>query len=177
MGADGGRSSVAKRMYETGSKFLPRLTDGKTELGIEFSGPGNMGTAFNIECTMDLNNAMKQRSGNLHYVLYPDAPDWAWFTCLRMVRPWTEWIMVTFPKPGFEHANERRSEDDYIKLARKLAGVADLPVKITGISKWNVNGEIASGHGKGRVLCLGDAVHRHPPIVSLSDFSNYESYA
>lgn len=76
--------------------------------------------------------------------------------------------MITFPKAGFEHTNEKRSEEDYINLARRVVGVADLPVKINGISKWDVKGEIASSYGKSRVLCLGDAVHRHPPLVSMS---------
>lgn len=150
----------------------------KSELGLKFSGPGKMGVAFNIVCTMDLTNVLESRNcpGNLHYIYLPDAPDWAWTVVLRMVKPWKEWIMITFPKPGFENASEMGlPHDEYVKLARKITGLPELPVQINGVYKWYVNGEMADGVGKGRVLCLGDAVHRHPPLVSPCPHFNFNS--
>lgn len=125
-----------------------------------------MGVAYNVEITMDLTHVMNSRSGNLHYIYMADPPEWAWFTVLRMVKPWTEWLMVTFPKPGYERANEKQTEQEYIDLARRISGIPSAHVTVKGVSKWHVTGEMANSYGTGRVLCLGDAVHRHPPLVS-----------
>lgn len=124
-----------------------------------------MGVAYNVEVTMDLTHAMETRTGNLHYIYMADPPEWAWFSVLRMVKPWTEWLMVTFPKPGYVRANEKQTEQEYIDLAKRIAGNPDLLVKVNGVSKWYITGEMASSYGAGRILCLGDAVHRHPPLV------------
>jgi 2-polyprenyl-6-methoxyphenol hydroxylase-like FAD-dependent oxidoreductase len=34
-------------------------------------------------------------------------------------------------------------------------------------SKWYINEIVAKEYAKGNVICLGDAVHRHPPMNGL----------
>src|SRR3546814_4565167 len=53
----------------------------------------------------------------------------------------------------------------------------DLEPEITGYSLWGVNEMYATHLQKGRVLCAGDAIHRHPPSNGLgSNTSVQDSY-
>lgn len=155
----------------TGPFYVPNIAEAVlTELGLKFTGPGLMGTAFNVEITMDLTEQMKYRTGNLHYVIFDKPHPWSSTVCLRMVKPWTEWIMIMTGRPGADASVERRSEEESIELARAVAGIRDIPVKVHGVSRWHVAGESAESYTDGRVICLGDAVHRHPPLVGLALF-------
>ena len=48
-----------------------------------------------------------------------------------------------------------------------MIGVDDIPIKIRSISTWTVNNQYATRYSNGRVFCMGDAVHRHPPLNGL----------
>src|SRR5207247_9828023 len=49
--------------------------------------------------------------------------------------------------------------------------------KIRSTSLWSVNRLYATRYSNGRVFCLGDAVHRHPPSNGLgSNTSIHDAY-
>jgi 2,4-dichlorophenol 6-monooxygenase len=52
-------------------------------------------------------------------------------------------------------------------VVRQLVGEPDLEVEIEGISTWTVNNMYATHMQNGRVFCMGDATHRHPPSNGL----------
>jgi 2,4-dichlorophenol 6-monooxygenase len=52
-------------------------------------------------------------------------------------------------------------------VVRDLVGVADLDVTIKSVSTWTVNNMYATTLSNGRVFCMGDAIHRHPPSNGL----------
>ena len=84
---------------------------------------------------------------------------------VRMVRPWNEWLIVwgydiNGPAPEVDEA--RATE-----IAHKLIGTDDIPVEIVSTSLWTNNKLWAERYSEGRVFCLGDAVHRHPPSNGL----------
>ena len=52
-------------------------------------------------------------------------------------------------------------------MVRDLVGVPDLEMKIKSVSTWTVNNMYATTLSNGRVFCMGDAIHRHPPSNGL----------
>jgi 2,4-dichlorophenol 6-monooxygenase len=52
-------------------------------------------------------------------------------------------------------------------IVRNLIGDPDVPIQIRSTSLWTVNDMYATRYSSGRVFCMGDAVHRHPPMNGL----------
>ncbi|ORY60911.1 FAD binding domain-containing protein [Pseudomassariella vexata] len=148
-GADGARSKIV------------------SQLGIPLTKQPGGGPALNILVKADLSHLMAHRAGNLHWVMQPDRehPDFGWACIVRMVKPWFEWMFIFFPYPGatFER---RPSKDEYMSQIRLVIG-DDTPAEILRVNTWNVNEISANKYSVGRVFCLGDAVHRHPPFNGL----------
>jgi 2,4-dichlorophenol 6-monooxygenase len=84
---------------------------------------------------------------------------------VRMVRPWNEWLIVW----GYDINQPAPAVDDAFatKVVRDLVGVQDLQPKIKSVSTWTVNNMYATTMSNGRVFCMGDATHRHPPSNGL----------
>jgi 2-polyprenyl-6-methoxyphenol hydroxylase-like FAD-dependent oxidoreductase len=151
LGADGANSRIAK------------------QLGIPFSGTPGLSLAINVMVHVDLSDHVAHRIGNLHWIMQPEAPEWGWLVIMRMVKPWSEWIMILFQKPGWKppHEGWLPSKELYEKRVKDLIGDDSIPFKVTGVSKWLVNEVYADEYQRGRIICGGDAVHRHPPINGL----------
>jgi 2,4-dichlorophenol 6-monooxygenase len=62
-------------------------------------------------------------------------------------------------------------------VVHNLIGDKSVRVKIKSISTWTVNHMHAEKYSTGRVFCMGDAVHRHPPSNGLgSNTSIQDAY-
>jgi 2,4-dichlorophenol 6-monooxygenase len=82
-----------------------------------------------------------------------------------MIRPWDQWLIVW----GYD-INESAPEVDAAfatKVARDLVGDPGLDIEVQSVSTWTVNNMYATEMQKGRVFCMGDATHRHPPSNGL----------
>ncbi|PFH55749.1 hypothetical protein XA68_17686 [Ophiocordyceps unilateralis] len=148
LGADGARSLVVR------------------ELGLPLQRKPGQGPAYNVLVKADMSHLIQSRIGNLHWIMQPD--DDALFepmAIVRMVRPWDEWLMILFPRDKDQHAPEP-SHEECLRRVRRLIG-DDTPAEMTGLSKWQINNIVAEKYSKGNVFCLGDAVHRHPPLNGL----------
>ena len=137
--------------------------------GLPFSGTPALSLALNVMVDADLSDHVTHRVGNLHWIMQPDAPEWGWLVIMRMVKPWSEWIMILFQKPGWKppHEGWLPSQAQYEKRVQDLIGDDSVPFKVTGVSKWLVNEVWADKYQEKRIICGGDAVHRHPPINGL----------
>ncbi|KAA6413705.1 MAG: FAD NAD(P)-binding [Lasallia pustulata] len=149
-GCDGARSPVLKQLE------IPLIRK-----------PGQ-GLAVNVLVKVDLSPFVSTRMGNLHWVMQPEDqfPDFGWAAVVRMVKPWNEWMFILFPTPGtgvdFETPHE-----EYLRRVRELVGDDSIPAEIVQVSKWYINEIVAEYYSKDNIFCLGDAVHRHPPLNGL----------
>ena len=148
IGADGGNSKVAE------------------DAGLSFEGRMGVGGSMNILFKADLTRYVAHRPSVLYWVVQPGADvGGIGMGLVRMVRPWNEWLIVW----GYD-INQPAPEVDTAfatKVVRDLVGEPDLPVEIQSVSTWTVNNMYATTMQSGRVFCMGDATHRHPPSNGL----------
>ena len=84
---------------------------------------------------------------------------------VRMVRPWNEWLIVW----GYDiNGPEPEVTPDFATgVARQLVGDPKLEIELLSANTWTVNNRYATRATNGRVICMGDAIHRHPPSNGL----------
>ena len=158
IGADGGNSAVAENIK------LPM----KGKMGV--------GGSINIIIEADLSKYVAHRPSVLYWVLQPGSNvGGIGMGVVRMVRPWNEWLIIwgydiNQPAPKVTEAFAKN-------VVYSLIGEKTVPVKIKSVSTWTVNHMHAEKYSKGRVFCMGDAVHRHPPSNGLgSNTSIQDAY-
>jgi len=148
VGADGGRSKVAE------------------DIGLPFEGKMGVGGSMNIVFEADLSAYVAHRPSVLYWVLQPGSNiGGIGMGLVRMVRPWNEWLIVW----GYDiNAEPPKMTDELAtEIAHKLIGDSTIPIKIKSHSIWTVNNMYATRLSAGRVFCMGDAIHRHPPSNGL----------
>lgn len=158
VGADGARSKVA------------------AGIDLPFEGQMDIAGSMNITFTADLERLVGHRPSVLYWVVQPGANVGGIGAGLvRMVRPWNEWLIVW----GYDISQPPPSVDDVAakEIVFQLLGTREIEVEITGTSLWGNNEMFATHLQRGRVFCVGDAVHRHPPSNGLgSNTSVQDSY-
>ncbi|MGY1713306.1 FAD-dependent oxidoreductase [Geodermatophilus sp. SYSU D01106] len=158
VGADGARSTVA------------------ADLDLPFEGPGAVAGTLSIVFEADLSRFVAHRPSVLYWMLQPGAErEGVGLGVLRMIRPWDEWMLMW----GYEMAaGPPDLTDDVVReLAVALVGTDDFEMRVKSRSPWTVNHHYATRLAEGRVFCVGDAVHRHPPTNGLgSNTSIQDSY-
>lgn len=158
IGADGARSKVA------------------TDIDLPMEGQMDIAGSMNITFKADLAKLVDHRPSVLYWVVQPGSNIGGIGAGLvRMVRPWDEWLItwgfdISQGVPEFSH-------DDALEVVRNLIGAPDLDAEITGVSLWGNNEQYATNLQSGRVLSVGDAIHKHPPSNGLgSNTSIQDSY-
>ncbi|KAG9234564.1 FAD binding domain-containing protein [Amylocarpus encephaloides] len=166
------QDNLSKLTYQIRSKYLFGCDGARSQvirqLEIPLVKKPGQGLAINVLVKVDLGDAVKTRMGNLHWVMRPDEGHdlFGWTAIVRMVKPWNEWMFILFPAPG-AGVDFAPSDEEYLKCVKKMVGDDSLPLEILGISKWFINEIVAEYYSDGNIFCLGDAVHRHPPINGL----------
>lgn len=148
VGADGANSKVAEHA------------------GLPFAGSMGLAGSMNILCKADLTRYVAHRPSVLYWVLQPGSNvGGIGMGVVRMVRPWNEWLIIW----GYDISQGEPAVDDAfaIKVVRDLVGDPTLPVELQSVSTWTVNNLYATKMSQGRVFCMGDATHRHPPSNGL----------
>jgi 2,4-dichlorophenol 6-monooxygenase len=146
IGADGARSRVME------------------QLGIPLLGKHGLGSAINVYCEMDLSDSAQYRQASLYAVIQPGSSQWAPVAVFRMVRCWDRWLVALIVPDSATNRDPSRADMEL--RVRELVG-ADMPIKILDVSRWEINDIVAERYTQGRVFCMGDAVHRHPPTNGL----------
>ncbi len=174
------RDRLEGREYQIRARYLLGCDGGRSLIAdqIELPMEGKMAIAgsMNILFEADLSRYVAHRPSVLYWVLQPGANiGGIGMGLIRMVRPWNEWLIVwgydvNQPPPDVDH-------EAAIEIVRSLVGDSALDVKVKSASMWTVNHLYATCYSEGRVFCLGDAVHRHPPSNGLgSNTSIQDAY-
>jgi 2,4-dichlorophenol 6-monooxygenase len=164
------RNLVTKQEYQQRARYLLGLDGARSRvaehIGLPFEGElARAGTAY-VLFNADLNKYVAHRPSILHWIMNSKAGfGEIGMGLLRAIKPWNQWIAgwgfdMSQGEPDF-------SEDKVIDQIRTLVGDPDLEVEILTKSCWYVNQQYATSYSSGRVLCGGDAVHRHPPSSGL----------
>ncbi len=158
IGADGGRSAVAR------------------DVGLPMEGEMDVAGSMNIVFHADLTRYVAHRPSVLYWVLQPGSTvGGIGLGLVRMVRTWDEWLVVW----GYDISQPPPEVDEEfaVNVVRNLVGDQDLPVTIRSYSLWGNNKMYATRYRAGRVFCMGDATHRHPPSNGLgSNTSVQDAY-
>lgn len=164
------RDRLTGKEFTVRSKFLVGA-DGSNSLiaqhlGLPFEGKMGVAGSMNIIFKADLTQYVAHRPSVLYWVLQPGSNvGGIGMGLVRMVRPWNEWLINW----GYD-INEGAPDVDNAfaeGVARDLIGDPDIDIEITSVSTWTVNNCYATRAHKGRVFCMGDAIHRHPPSNGL----------
>ena len=157
IGADGERSRVAE------------------QIDLPLMGQTGLGASVNCWFEADLSQYASHRPGVLYWMVTPGNDYWVGSGTFICVRPWNEWVMLFMYDPA--QGEPDLSEKALLERIRRLVGDADVPVNIKSVGRWQINHVVAQRYSAGRVFCVGDAVHRHPPANGLgSNTSIQDSY-
>jgi 2,4-dichlorophenol 6-monooxygenase len=158
LGADGSRSKVAE------------------DIGLPLEGQMGIAGSMNILIRADLTHLVEHRPSVLYWILQPGSTiGGVGMGVVRMVRPWNEWLLIwgyniCEPPPQVD-------EDEARRIAHRLIGDDSIEVQVEDISLWTNNRAHMTRYSSGRVFCMGDACHRHPPNNGLgANTSIQDSY-
>jgi 2,4-dichlorophenol 6-monooxygenase len=136
------------------------------QLGLPFEGElARAGTVY-VTFEADLSKYVEHRPSILHWIFNANAGfGEIGMGLLRAVEPWRRWIAGW----GFDMTKgvPDLGDERVTRQIRDLVGDPDLKVNLIRKSTWYVNQQFATRYHSGRVLCGGDAVHRHPPSNGL----------
>lgn len=172
------RDRVAEQTYRIRAKYMIGADGGRSriveDLGLPLDGKEGLAGSMNIEFDADLSHLVAHRPSVLYWVFQPGSAGGIGAGVLRMIRPWRKWLGmwnydVAAGRPDY-------SEEEIRQILFRLIG-EEVPLKVTRVSYWSVNNIVARRYAKGRVFCMGDAVHRHPPTNGLgSNTSIQDAY-
>jgi 2,4-dichlorophenol 6-monooxygenase len=174
------RDRVSGEEYDIRSKYLIGADGGNSQVakdaGLRMNGRMGVAGSMNIIFKGDLSRYVAHRPSVLYWVMQPGSNvGGIGMGLVRMVRPWDEWLIVwgydiSQPAPEVDEAFARN-------VAYSLIGDDTIPIEIKSVSTWTVNHMHALDYSKGRVFCMGDATHRHPPSNGLgSNTSIQDAY-
>jgi 2,4-dichlorophenol 6-monooxygenase len=164
------RAIDENREYTVRSDFVLGCDGGRTvgaKLGIEMEGPTNVSQQISIHMTADLSGWARDPEVLIRWIWIPETGS---LGVLVPMGPdhWgpesEEWVFHL----GYPTDDPRALDDSAIESdMRRALGIGDHPVDIHRITRWSIEGVVASRFQAGRVFLLGDAAHRHPPTGGL----------
>jgi 2,4-dichlorophenol 6-monooxygenase len=158
--------------HEVRARYLLGCDGGRTvgaQVGAVMEGPTDLGSNVSVHISADLTPWLRDDEVLIRWYINPDIGDP--LTCVLVPagpREWgtrsREWVLSMH----FSLDDPRRLDDAFIgEHMRRVLGVPDLAAEVHVISRWTLEGIVASRLRSGRVFLLGDAAHRHPPTGGL----------
>lgn len=158
------------RIYQVRARYLVGADGAKSKVmedaGLTVEGELARAATAYVLFRADLSKYVQHRPSILYWIITSSAAfGEIGMGLLRAVTPWNQWIAGW----GFDPANgvpDFSTEAVQAKV-RMLVGDPELEFDVESTSVWYVNEAHAPVYSAGRVLCGGDAVHRHPPSSGL----------
>jgi 2,4-dichlorophenol 6-monooxygenase len=136
-----------------------------TEVGLTVEGRDDLGHAANIWFRADLARFFEHRPGVLSWNVMPGALPRLRLGTLICHKRFSEFVLAFMYDPQ-ETTLAELDQDALLRRIRDLVG-EDIDAEILGVAGWQVRAQVAPCYSSGRVFCMGDAVHRHPPTNGL----------
>lgn len=158
--------------YTVRARYLLGCDGGRTvgkQIGIEMQGPKNMASNVSVHMSADLSQWARDPDVLLRWLINPDLGDPLSGVLVPMGPDhWgpnsEEWVFHLIFLPGDEGAFD---DNIVMQRMRLVLGLPDFNPKVHLISRWWLEGILASQLRVGNVFLLGDAAHRHPPTGGL----------
>ena len=158
------------REYSVRAQYVIGADGGRTVpglVGIDYEGLGVLGRAATIHATADFSQLLGDEDVLLRWCLSPQAGTGVVMVPMGPERWGTqseEWVIHLNYRPDDPRAESDEAVESDIRSAM---GIGDHPMQIHMITRWTLEGVLASSFRAGRVLLAGDAAHRHPPTGGL----------
>ncbi|MEO0997110.1 MAG: FAD-dependent monooxygenase [Pseudomonadota bacterium] len=136
------------------------------DAGLPVEGEMGLSGSMNMVFDADLSKYVAHRPSVLYWIIQPGSDvGGLGIGVVRMVRPWNRWLAIW----GYEVEQGPPELDEKLatRIVHKLIGDDSVPVHIDSTSTWTVNNAYVTRNVNGRVFCMGDATHRHPPTNGL----------
>lgn len=156
--------------YRVRARYLLACDGGRTvgsQVGIELQGARDLGAEISVHMSADLRAWARDPDVLIRWIWVPESGQLAVLVPMGPER-WgpdsEEWVFhLNYPDQGHRQVDDGRAEADM----RRVLGIGDHPLRIHKVSRWSLEGVVASRYQVGRVFVLGDAAHRHPPTGGL----------
>lgn len=150
------QDTIFKTSYKIRSKYLFGADGARSkivqQLPLPLTTKPSQGTALNVLIKADMSNLIKTRMGLLHYIIQPnvDNPDFASWAIVRMVKPWSEWLIILMYAPSLssEYVPTQQQVEEQVA---KIIDDDSISVQVVRIDKWVINEQVAQSYSKDRV--------------------------
>lgn len=156
--------------YQVKADWVLACDGGRTVgplFGVEMEGPRGIQNVVSIHMSADLSRWARDSDVLIRWIWVPERGVQAVLVPMGPDR-WgpesEEWVFhLNYP------SDDTRALDDATVIAdmRSSLGIGDHPVTVHKVSRWSLEGIVASSFRAGRVFLVGDAAHRHPPTGGL----------
>lgn len=136
------------------------------DAGLPIEGQMGLSGSINMVFDADLSKYVAHRPSVLYWIIQPGSDvGGLGIGVVRMVRPWNRWLAIW----GYdvEAGPPKLTDELATSIVHRLIGDDSIPVRIDSTSTWTVNNAYVTRNRNGRVFCMGDATHRHPPTNGL----------
>jgi len=164
------RDSASGEAYEVRSAYLLACDGGRTigpALGVEQVGVRGVGSMVSMHVSTDFSQWAADPEVLIRWTWVPHKGTLATIVPMGPNR-WgpdsEEWVIhLNYPDQDPRSLDDAAVEADM----REALGIADHPVEIHLMTRWELMGVVASRLRADRTFLLGDAAHRHPPTGGL----------
>ena len=133
----------------------------RTILGRTLEGTLKINHFMNCYFRADVEKYARERPGILLFVANEKAQG-----VLQPLDSRGRWLcQITVPES--EWSTETFTKERAAQWIRDAVGVADLPIEIVSVGKWQMNAVVCDQLQVGRILLMGDAAHMFPPTGGL----------
>lgn len=157
------------RDYRVRADWVLACDGGRTigsRIGIDLEGARDVAQEVSIHLTSDLSRWARDPDVLIRWIWLPESGRLAVLVPMGPTR-WgpesEEWVFhLNYPGGSREVTEEQAVAD-----MRSALGIGDHPVVVHKVSRWSLDGVVASRFRSGRTFVVGDAAHRHPPTGGL----------
>ncbi len=171
-------AAATVRVRETGATYtvtadyLLAADGGRTVgrlLGVEMIGQRDVMRSVSVHMSADLSPWQHDDDVLIRWIVHTQYG--GAFSVLVPMGPHTwgpkseEWVFHMNYPPEFEEMFD--TDEKVVALMRERIGLAEFDPTVHLVTRWRVEGLLASTTRVGRVFLVGDAAHRHPPTGGL----------